>query len=209
MYIPAKMGMQDLAQMQQFVDDYPFGVLISADLQATHLPFLLERDCGERGVLLAHFARVNPHWESLDGAEVLVIFNGPHAYVSPQWYAVAPAVPTWNYASVHVRGRVSIIENDEQVHAVLDQLMRKFEPGLLEQRDVVTHDVQQKMRRAIVGFQIEICSIEGKEKLGQLRSVGDQLGVVDGLQRSNTNESAALLDYMRARQLGLGEPVDN
>ena len=208
MYIPPKMAMESQQQMQQFIDEYSFGVLISNDLQATHLPFLIE--CNENGerALLGHFARANPHWKNLDGERVLTIFNGPHAYISPAWYALAPAVPTWNYAAVHVIGTLSIIDND-CIHSILDKSLQKFEPSLLKDRAIVSQEIQQKMRSGVVGFRIDIESMEGKMKLGQIRSVDDQLGVADGLKQSNAVGTDELLTYMHDRQLGVGGTSDS
>ncbi|MDH5411764.1 MAG: FMN-binding negative transcriptional regulator, partial [Alphaproteobacteria bacterium] len=99
MYVPKHFAGEDRAAMDAVIRDNPFGLLVGAldgSPYATHLPFLLD---GDR--LLAHFARANPHWKSIDGkTEMLAVFSGPHAYVSPRWYEAQQAVPTWNYAAV-------------------------------------------------------------------------------------------------------------
>ncbi|MGL6251979.1 MAG: FMN-binding negative transcriptional regulator, partial [Billgrantia desiderata] len=105
MYVPPSMRLTR-EQAWALVERYGFAVLVGADLQATHLPLTLERSEGELGSLYGHFARANPHWRALDGNRALAIFSGPHAYVSPSWYASRPAVPTWNYLAVHATGRL-------------------------------------------------------------------------------------------------------
>src|SRR5262249_39789477 len=106
MYIPGAFAVEDRAVLYDFLDRFGFATLVSVVDGAPFgppLPMLLDR---EGGRLLGHVARANPHWHGFDGErEALVVFHGPHAYVSPSWYAAALAVPTWNYAAVHVYGR--------------------------------------------------------------------------------------------------------
>ncbi|MEM7292334.1 MAG: FMN-binding negative transcriptional regulator [Pseudomonadota bacterium] len=204
MYIPANMEIDDPVELREFISTFSFATLVSSDLQATHMPLVLEPDSGEHGALIGHFARANRHWKKLDGSQVLVMFWGPHTYISPTWYADAPAVPTWNYAAVHVTGQLSLC-NAEGTTAILDKMMGHYEPQLLRDRDVVTHDIQAKMLGAIVGFRIAIETIEGKQKLGQLRSEGDQRGVTSALTRSDRRDAQELLDFMKHKRLGLGD----
>ena len=104
---------RDLAALHAFLDDNAFATLISPDPidpHITHLPLLLERARGDFGTLLGHMARANPHWRRLEAQPgVLAVFHGPHAYVSPSWYAAHPSVPTWNYAVVHVHGNARLM----------------------------------------------------------------------------------------------------
>src|SRR5262245_25072902 len=102
MYIPKSFAETDGATLYPFIRDNNFAALVTeheGQLIASHLPFLID---SERGVLRAHLARANDQWQAFDGREALVIFQGPHAYVSPSWYEVQPSVPTWNYTAVHV-----------------------------------------------------------------------------------------------------------
>ena len=108
MYIPKAFEVTDLSTLHEFIETYSFGTLVTVAGEqpvATRLPLILDRARGRNGSLLGHVARTNPQWRSFDGdRQCLVMFDGPHAYISPSWYATSPAVPTWNYAAVHVYG---------------------------------------------------------------------------------------------------------
>ena len=108
MYVPASFAISDEKTLESFIERYDFATLTSSSstgLVASHIPIMLRRSAG-RAVLIGHVARANSQWQQFDGtAEALAIFHGPHAYVSPTWYATSPAVPTWNYAVVHVYGK--------------------------------------------------------------------------------------------------------
>ncbi|ATJ83529.1 FMN-binding negative transcriptional regulator [Halomonas beimenensis] len=204
MHIPDHLRMADLAEVQAFIDAHSFGVLVTPDLEATHLPFVLRREEGELGRLYGHVARANPHWQALEGAEALVVFAGPHAYVSPSWYDRAPAVPTWNYAVVHARGRARRLDEAGTREAVRE-LVAVHEPALLEDRERLPPDFETRLLAAVVGFRIELTALEGKHKLGQHRRPEDQRGVHAALAESPDPEARRLADYMRATGIGTGE----
>jgi transcriptional regulator len=183
MYIPASFRVDDPEVLERFIEDYSFATLVSICGEipfATHLPLVLDR---ERRTLLGHVARANPHAKVFGAkSESLAIFNGPHAYISPSWYATAPAVPTWNYAVVHVHGPLESLSED-RTRELVDLTVDKYEstrptpwPNDLPQ------DFRQKMLSAIVGFEMPIARIEGKFKLGQNRSEADQLAMLSHLQ---------------------------
>jgi transcriptional regulator len=205
MFIPNKFKMTELSEKHQFIHDFGFGLLVSSadGLSATHLPFVLETDEGEQGILYAHCARANPHWKNLDGQNVLVIFTGPHSYISPSWYTSKPAVPTWNYSAVHTNGIATLLNQQDTLKTV-DQIVDKYEPQLLVKRDIVTDSFKQQMLAAIVGFKIELTSLEGKLKLGQNRSQSDQSGVYQELKNSSDFDNLALAKYMQKLNIGLG-----
>lgn len=203
MYIPKNLSMPSAHEAQEFIEAYNFGVLVSGSLTGTHLPFVLARDEGELGTLYGHFAKANVHWKELDGAQAVVIFSGPHAYISPTWYASGPAVPTWNYAAVHAYGRATLLDDGETRDAVR-ALVRRHEPALLESCEVLTPEYESKLLAAVVGFRVELHELQGKWKLGQQRKAEDQRGVFGALSESSNMESQALAQYMAARRLGLG-----
>jgi len=193
---------EDISRIHQFMDTYSFGLLVSASLDATQLPFLLDKNKGHLGCLHTHFSRANPQSKAVDGQDVLVVFNGPHAYISPSWYAKKPAVPTWNYVTAKVKGRARLLDADD-TNLLLNDTLAKYESTLLTQRDIVTNDIQQKMLAGIVGVQIMITDLEITQKLGQNRSSEDQKGVVRGLANANDPDSISLLNYMRKHGIGL------
>jgi transcriptional regulator len=161
----------------------------------------LQTDEGEQGVLYAHCAKANPHWKSIEAAKVLVIFTGPHSYISPSWYTTKPAVPTWNYTAVHAYGIASLLDPQETLKAV-DQVVEKYEPQLLIDQDIVTESFKHKMLAAIVGFKIELTNLEGQLKLGQNRSKEDQAGIYEALNNSGSFDDLALAKYMEKRCMG-------
>ncbi|MCC2616096.1 FMN-binding negative transcriptional regulator [Aestuariibacter halophilus] len=203
MYIPRNLTMDGDGVVADFIAAYGFGIMVSSDLVATHLPLQYAPSKGELGTLYGHFARANPHWKALDSAKVLIIFNGPHAYISPRWYANKPAVPTWNYAAVHCTGTLSLLDDDSN-HDAMSALIKQYEPELLDDADIMPADYRDKLSKAVVGFSVALDSIQGKEKLGQHRKPEDQKGVFAALQQSNHLDAKALAAYMQQRQIGIG-----
>ena len=202
MFTPNKFKMTELADKHKFIEEYGFGVVISCvdDLSATHLPFILKINEGEQGVLYAHCAKANPHWKSLEGENVLVIFTGPHGYISPSWYTSKPAVPTWNYTAVHAYGVASLLGPQDTLKAV-DQVVEKYEPQLIVERDIVTDEIKHKLLAGIVGFKIALTKIEGQLKLGQNRSLDDQTGIYKALSNSQDFHNLALAKYMQKQDI--------
>jgi transcriptional regulator len=198
MYIPNKFKMTEINTKHKFIHEFGFGVVVSSDdgLSATHLPFVLHADEGEQGMLYAHCAKANPLWKNLDGQKVLVIFSGPHGYISPSWYTSKPAVPTWNYTAVHAYGVASLLDPHQTLTAV-EQVVEKYEPQLLVERDIVTDQIKHKMLAGIVGFKIKLTKLEGQLKLGQNKSKDDQTGVLNALSNSNNLNDLMLSSYMQ------------
>ncbi|MDH5559056.1 MAG: FMN-binding negative transcriptional regulator [Alphaproteobacteria bacterium] len=194
MYVPKHFAGEDRAAMDAVIRDNPFGLLVGAldgSPYATHLPFLLD---GDR--LLAHFARANPHWKSIDGkTEMLAVFSGPHAYVSPRWYEAQQAVPTWNYAAVHVYGAPRVIDDPVAVRDLLDRLVGEYE-GDAWSLDGQEADFTDRMSRAIVAFEMPIDRIEGKFKLSQNRPAEDRKRVADELDAGGFADLARLMRDM-------------
>jgi transcriptional regulator len=144
-------------------------------------------------------ARANPHWRSFDPPGMsLAIFHGPHAYISPSWYAgEMAAVPTWNYAVVHVYGKPQVISDPVQTREIIDRLIARYEPPAPAWLDRLTEERYDQLLRAIVAFETPIERIEGKFKFGQNRSEADQLGALHGLEESESAEAAALAALVR------------
>ena len=184
MYIPASFSERDAATLYAFMRVHNFAALVTASetLMATHVPFLID---AERGVLRAHLARANPQWKHFDGREALVIFQGPHAYISPTWYEVHPSVPTWNYTAVHVCGAPRIVADDALLRQMLRDLVEQHERGRNpEWKMELPEDYLRGMLKAVVGFELPVARIEGKYKLSQNRSDTDVDGVIAALAGS-------------------------
>lgn len=198
MYTPSHFVMGDPAEITAFIQQNSFGILfapVEGHPFATHLPILLEPESGEKGRLLTHFARANPQWRELDGKEVLVVFPGAHAYVSPSWYVEQQAVPTWNYLAVHVYGTCRVITDDAELHGLLAKTVRYYEPNspLL---DHLHEEFYTKMAKAVVGVEIAITGIEGKAKLSQNRSAESYQGVIEGLNQSQDPQAVEVARLM-------------
>jgi transcriptional regulator len=202
MYIPEPFKVVDEREIEAFIQRYDFATIVSATpdgLMATHVPVSVDRD--DSGLVIrGHLARGNPHWKSMDGAvDALMIFHGPHGYVSPSWYASSPAVPTWNYAVVHAHGRPRIVEDHSFTEDVLNGLLRRYEEGRPNawRFDVLPEDFRRRQLSAIVGFEMPVVRLEAKFKLGQNRAASDRAGAMNGLEQEHTAEASALAAFMR------------
>jgi transcriptional regulator len=188
----------------EHIEQYDFGLLVShgpAGLVASHVPFLIERD-GDRLYLQAHLARPNPQAADLaGGGEVLAIFHGPHAYVSPRWYATGPSVPTWNYVDVHAYGTVRLVEDEKWLRRFLIRLSGRHEApnGDAWRMQDLPEAYLQTMLNGIVGLEIAVTRLEGKYKLSQNRPAADRSGVVAALEARPDAGSQEVSRLMRLR----------
>ena len=203
MYVPSNFAEPDPAVCHDLIEANEFGLLVSpvgGRPYASHLPFLLDRDRGPHGTLLAHMTRTNPHWQAFDESEVLVVFSGPHAYVSPRWYQKSPNVPTWNYVAVHGYGRPRLIEDPVAVRAMLGRFVDVQEAGQAQpwRIDELPDDYIATMIRAIVAFEIPLDRLEGKRKLNQNRTAADRAGVITALQQTADPGATAIAGLMAA-----------
>jgi transcriptional regulator len=201
MYIPEAFREDRKEALHALIERYSFGTLVTGGeggLTASHLPFLLDPGRGPHGTLLGHMARANPQWRSFEGGgEVLVMFQGPHTYISPSWYEVELSVPTWNYIAVHAYGTPSLIEDGPALYHILEALVRTHEAGFPEPWPFRLPEEYVKSRmKAIVGFEIPITRLEGKLKLSQNRSLTDQEKARDALLRSGDATSVELAKLM-------------
>jgi len=203
MYVPELYAEKDVAALHDFMRQHSFATLITQHEGApfaSHLPLMVDSRSGAHGAVVGHMARNNPQWQALAaGAEALVIFHGPHAYVSGAWYEPNPmAAPTWNYAVVHAYGRARILPEEgliEALHRLVEENEKGYEsPWKLE----LTPALRQRALPAIVGFEIMLHRIEGKFKLGQNRSEQDRRNVIAQLSQSAQGREVA--DWM-SRQL--------
>lgn len=205
MYTPRLNRVDDLPTMQDFMQAFNFALLVTIQDNrpvATALPFMLDRERGKYGTLIAHIARANPQWKHFaDGSEVLVIFQGHDSYVSPYWYSTHPSVPTWNYMTVHAYGVPHIVEGESAMLEVLRRLVDHHESEYPEpwRMEDMPPDYQDSNLKAIVAFEIEITQLEGKFKLSQNRSVEDQTGVIEGLSASPRPNEVAIANEMKQR----------
>lgn len=193
MYTPAAYRETDRERLHAMMRENSFALLVSTDSDgiptATHLPFYLDENAGEYGTLYAHLARPNPQWRSWETAdslpEVLVVFSGPHAYISPRGYANpdAPNVPTWNYVAVHAYG-VPRLQTPHELRETMPLLVGQYEPSDGWSMDTLPENYTQKMLQGIVGVAITITRLEGKWKMSQNKSDADRRSAIQFLQET-------------------------
>ena len=187
--------MDDEAECVEFMRRYSFATLDTANDNvpaATHLPFVIEQTADEI-VLVAHFAKANPQWKDLESKEILVIFQEPHAYISPQHYDAEMSVPTWNYVAVHAYGRGEIIEKTDAIAKLIVQ----HEPEFLDKWNSYAEDFREKLFNGIVAFKIRVNRLEGKKKLNQKNSSVERERIIETLERSNYGTEKELAEYMK------------
>lgn len=202
MYRPAHFNEDDPARLATLMQRHSFATVITHDGTApfaTHMPVLYHADAGPHGTLVTHMARANPQWRHFaDGREVLVIFHGPHAYISPSWYETRPAVPTWNYAAVHAYGIPRLVEDAASLRVMLRELVAAFESHRTEPYGAeLTDEYLDKLSPGIVGIEIPITRLEGKMKLSQNRPAVDRAGVIAALERSPDQTERETAEMMR------------
>lgn len=217
MYVPDAFAETDRAVLLDFIRETGWGYLVGVSdgvPEATHLPFLVDGAPGAEK-LVAHMARANPHWRlfapgDLGGdspAEQLVVFPGPHSYVSPRWYSSAKAVPTWNYAAVHVYGVPRVVDDPEVVYAAQKKLVDRYEAGADDPWRIegVDQNYIAGMFRAIVSFEVPVARMEGKFKLNQNRKAVDRAGVIEALAQSPDPGAQQIAALMASREAGLSD----
>lgn len=193
--------------IQSFLALYRLAILVTmtpTGLIATHLPMIFEPDAGPQSRLIGHVSRANPQWRDFDqGVEALAIFLGPHSYVSPGWYASKRAhgkvVPTWNYLTVHLYGRLSTFEEPARLLMLLNDLTDREEAARAAAWKVsdAPDDFVAKQLKGIVGLELAVTRIEGKWKASQNRPAEDRAGVIAALEAEGNDDARALAETMR------------
>ncbi|WP_439627106.1 FMN-binding negative transcriptional regulator [Gemmata sp.] len=201
MYVPPAFAETDPSVLGAFIRRHSFGLLVShvgSEPFATHLPFLLDTAAEPHGTLVGHVARANPHWHHLDGQQALAVFSGPHAYVSPTWYAAENVVPTWNYTAVHAYGRVTLVHKAEPLLEIVRETVAYYEAAMPTQWafDGSTQFAARLVTQ-IVGFRIEIERLEGKFKLSQNHPLERREKVATALLAQGDENAVGVAELMR------------
>lgn len=198
MYIPSSFSETDLTKLFDFIEQHNFGLIVSQldnEPVAVHLPLLLDRQAGQSGMLIGHMARANPQWQAAN-RNVLVVFSGPHAYISPSWYEAENVVPTWNYVAVHVYGILHLVEEGEATVKILRDLVLLHEKSMPKPWGFRDDDeFVNRLAESVVAFQVKITRIEGKWKLSQNHPRERREKVIDALalQRGENSQAIAAL----------------
>ena len=187
LYIPKPQLVEDRKFLHDFMDEFAFIdlVTVSPTLRITHIPVFLDRTAGAYGTIHGHISRQNPQSATFDGRQTgVIVFHGPHGYISPTWYAkTGNVVPTWNFAVVHATGKLRPVEGKKELNDLLAKLIAKFEKyeGTGYDFAKVDDDYKYGLMGGIIGFELEIELLEGKFKLGQDRSAEDRQSLLKKL----------------------------
>jgi len=200
MYIPERFKNENMAAVKDFISDNGFGILIhqgNQKLQGTHIPMLLNKNDKGKDILVGHLSRANPQWQHFkDNDAVMVIFMGPHSYISSSWYQ-KENVPTWNYIAVHVYGKIKIVEGE----VLIDDMRKLVDKYEKDSKNPVSVDrlspKAMKMVNGVVGFQIEITDIQSAFKLSQNRDERDYNNIIKELEQSDDYQAKALAEEMK------------
>jgi transcriptional regulator len=205
MYIPEFNRIEGQEVAMAFMRANPFAILVSNNDDtpfASHLPVIVAEANGQI-TLRAHVAKANPHWKMLEQQDSLLIFQGPHAYISPALYEIRESVPTWNYATVHAYGRGRILPAETDKHQVLAELISQFDSVYLEQWNSFDEQYRSRMLNHIVAFEIGLTRVETKFKLSQNRTKVEQENVIQALGASPDSAVSGVADLMRKHGLGV------
>jgi transcriptional regulator len=201
MYIPPPFQGPQQARLFDFIEENSFGLVVSGldgQLCATHMPLLVRREIGPHGQLVGHMARANPHWREMAGQDVLAVFDGPHAYISPSWYEADNVVPTWNYVAVHVQGRCQLVDDEQLTAKILTDYVNTYERSLPNPWAVdVGTPFFLKLIKQIVAFRIDIGKLEGKWKLSQNHPAERRENVARQLAQSDDSSAREIARLMR------------
>lgn len=201
MYIPKLFKVEDTEKAKAFIQNNGFGILINqveGKPWATHIPLVIETNSNNELVLSGHISKANNQWKAFqENQEVLVIFQGPHAYISSSWYD-HENVPTWNYAVVHVYGKVKIVDSII-MHQQLSKLVEKYEAGNENPVRVsnMSADMIESQMRGIVGFEILITEIQAAEKLSQNRDEKNYTNIISELEKKGDADSLGIAAAMK------------
>ena len=199
LYIPPQFSSQSRDVALALMRAAPFATLITAradgEPHITHLPLLLL----EEGQLTGHMARANPHWRAFAAGHTVAVFHGPHAYISPRWYATpAREVPTWNFATVHVHGMPVLLDDPTTKLAVVDATSAAFEPAENAWQRQLDAPRFQALLDAIVAFHIPLTRLDAKFKMNQNKTPQDRAQVMAGLRATAQPDALATADWMQA-----------
>ncbi len=202
MWIPEDNEMNDRAEILDFMKRFSFATIITSKDNiptATHLPFLV-RIANEKVILTSHFAKANEHWKSIENNTILVIFNEPHAYISPKLYDKELNVPTWNYLAVHAYGKGIIIPQSDKVMDVLNATVLNYEQDYQEQWQALPENYKRNLSKGIVAFEIEIFDLQAKKKISQNKTEAEKHRIIDSLSKSEDSNERLIAAYMLKNQ---------
>lgn len=204
MYLPKINQQPNQTKALAFMQKYSFATLVTiidSKPFATHLPLVISEHNGKIKIE-GHFAKSNPQWQNMAEQEILVMFAEPHAYVSTSLYEAEQNVPTWNYIAVHAYGKAKVYgfkDNKEELENIIIATIKTFEEGYLEQYNALSDKYKYGMMSAVVGFEIDVTTLQAKDKLSQNKTPKDQESVANELAKSKDRVIAEVGEAMQER----------
>ena len=199
MYLPKHFIETDEEKLIAFMREFNFATFVTAENEvpfATHLPFIIERR-DDKIYLLAHLAKANPHWQQFKNKDVLVIFQEPHAYISPMLYEKVENVPTWNYIAVHAYGKIKTFPPVENL-ILLEKQVAAFDKKYFETNwQQISDEYKINLAKGVVAFEIEVTDLQGKKKLNQNKTGKDAQNVIEALEKSDHENEKLIAKYMK------------
>ena len=199
MYSPTYNHVEDRAELLAFMRANSFVLMVTGtggELHASHLPVLIE-ERGGKLVLVMHMAKANPQWQQFFDEDVMVVFSGPHAYVSPRWYEQKERVPTWNYAAVHAYGKVKVVDRRDAKHEAQAKLVALHDPQWQPAFEKLSASYMDDMLNGIVNFEVEVARLETRWKLSQNRGRREMELIAAALEKSGDSTEGALAALTR------------
>ncbi|BFM09116.1 FMN-binding negative transcriptional regulator [Halioxenophilus aromaticivorans] len=206
---------QDVDALTGLIKEFPLATLVASSasgeidadrIQAVHVPFVVG-DCGSQLLLQAHIAQANGWWRSVEpSSRVLAVFNGPNAYITPNFYPTKQkhgrAVPTWNYAVVHVRGKIRFVEDKAWLSQVIAKLTQQQEQNEKTpwSMDDAPPEYIERLLAAVIGIEVEVESITGQWKLSQNQPKENIAGVIEGLNETGCERHQEMARWISAEQ---------
>jgi len=203
MHVPEHFSIKDQDKIFNFMRNFNFATLVTAGKEipkASQLPLIIHRNHAGSVILGGHLSRRNDHWRDFENIdEALVIFSGPHSYISPSWYKNSDLPPTWNYSTVHAYGLPNIIHDEDKVRHSLSTLTLESERGIKGKWsvDLMNRDTFKNMIKGIVVFEILLTRIEAKWKMSQNRDFDDAVGAALGLEANEDENSLEVASEIR------------
>jgi len=209
MYVPKHFQQNSWSEIRKVIDEHSFATVVSCRdgvPVATHAPLRLVEPAPGTFVLQGHVARANPHWQVMaNEAKTLVIFAGPHTYVSPRWYKHVN-VPTWNYVAVHIYGKPRLVQDADELQTLMSGLVNRYEGHIEEERRYTVEGLPagylESQMRGIVGFEISVDEVQASFKLSQNRNQEDHDNVIVELRKSDDRDAQQIAQAMSCPHAG-------
>lgn len=199
MYVPPQFQLEDKSEAIAFMRRFSFGLIITAKNGfpvATHLPVVI-REENDKIVLASHYAKANSQWEEIPSGKTLVVFNEPHAYISPKYYEKKLNVPTWNYLAVHAYGNGYILKKDEDALRILESMIDNYDAAYKNQWNGLPMEYKLKMIKGIVAFEIQVSELIGKKKLSQNKTENERNTIISAFENSESENVREIAEFMK------------